>query len=105
MLRSVVHYGLHFLFPGVLAYVFFKSNWKKAWVLMLCTMIIDLDHILAYPDIFVADRCSIGFHPLHSYWAIAFYACLLLLPKSRAIAVGLLLHMITDYQDCFWVSQ
>lgn len=101
ILRFFIHYGLHFLFPGVIAYLFFKSQWKYAWLLMLATMLIDLDHLLANP-IFEANRCSIGFHPLHSIYAIGFYVILLLPKKSRIVAIGLLLHIFTDYQDCFW---
>ncbi len=66
---------------------------------MLATMLVDLDHLLANP-IFDPNRCSIGFHPLHSYYAIGFYFLLLAFPKSRVIAVGLLFHMLTDYVDC-----
>ena len=36
-------------------------------------MLVDLDHLLATP-IFKENRCSINFHPLHSYVAIGFYA-------------------------------
>lgn len=68
---------------------------------MLATMLIDLDHLLADP-IFDPDRCSIGFHPLHSGYAIAVYALLLLWPKARMAAVGLLFHILTDWQDCLW---
>jgi len=69
---------------------------------MLATMLVDLDHLLADP-IFSPDRCSIGFHPLHSEWAIGIYFILLFFPKSRIIAIGLLYHMLTDYQDCLWM--
>ena len=67
-------------------------------------MIVDLDHLLANP-VFDAGRCSIGFHPLHSYYAIGFYFLLLLIPNiyTRIVAVGLLFHMFTDFQDCFWM--
>ena len=39
---------------------------------MYAVMLIDLDHLLATP-IFDPARCSIGFHPLHSYYAIGVY--------------------------------
>ena len=100
MLQFVVHYGLHFLFPGVLAYVFFRGNWKRAWMIMIATMLVDLDHLLA-DSIFDPGRCSVGFHVLHSYWAIACYFVLLAFPKMRIIAVGLLFHMLTDTIDCW----
>ena len=103
MLQSLLHYGLHFLFPGLIAWVFFKNKWKKAYLIMLATMLVDLDHLLANP-IFDPNRCSIGFHPLHSYYAILIYITLLLFPKSRIVAIGLLLHMLTDYLDCNFVK-
>jgi len=103
MLQVIVHYGLHLLFPGAVAWFFFKNQWKKAWLIMLATMLVDLDHLLATP-IFEAGRCSIGFHPLHSYYAIAAYFIMIFFPKFRIVAIGLLLHMFTDFQDCLWTS-
>ena len=102
MLQSILHYGLHLLFPGLIAWVFFRNKWKKAYLIMLATMLVDLDHLLANP-IFDPNRCSIGFHFLHSYYAILIYITLLLFPKSRIVAIGLLLHMLTDYLDCNFV--
>ncbi len=102
--RSLVHYSLHFLAPGLLAWFLFRDIWKKGWLIMIGTMLVDLDHLLARP-IFDPARCSIGFHPLHSGYAIAFYFLLLLYPNKyvRIIAVGLLFHMATDFQDCLWL--
>ncbi|HCV50274.1 MAG: DUF6122 family protein [Saprospiraceae bacterium] len=100
MLQFVVHYSLHFLFPGLLAYLLFRDNWKRAWLVMIATMIVDLDHLLAEP-IFDPGRCSIEYHVLHSYWAIACYFVLLIFPKMRIVALGLLFHMLTDTIDCW----
>lgn len=102
-LQFTVHYSLHFLFPGVIAWFLFRDKWKKAWLIMLASMLVDLDHLLATP-IFEADRCSIGFHPLHSYYAIAIYSIMVFFPKLRILAIGLLFHMFTDFQDCLWTS-
>ncbi len=66
-------------------------------------MLIDLDHLLATP-IFSADRCSIGFHPLHSYYAIAFYVALLAIKNTRLIGIGLVLHIISDGVDCWLMN-
>ena len=99
MIQFLVHYSMHLLVPGLIAFVFFRSEWQKAWLIMLATMLIDLDHLLATP-IFDANRCSIGFHPLHSSWAIIAYFLLLFFPKTRIIGVGLVFHMITDFIDC-----
>ncbi|HET8804217.1 MAG TPA: DUF6122 family protein [Aequorivita sp.] len=101
MLQTLVHYTLHLLVPGLIAYIFFRKEWKKAWLIMLATMLIDVDHLLATP-IFETHRCSINFHPLHTYWAMAIYVALLFFKKTRIIAVGLLFHMLTDYIDCNW---
>ncbi len=100
MLQFVIHYSLHFLFPGLLAYLLFRDNWKRAWLIMIATMIVDLDHLLAEP-IFDPGRCSIEYHVLHSYWAIACYFVLLIFPKMRIVALGLLFHMLTDTIDCW----
>jgi len=63
-------------------------------------MLVDLDHLLA-TTIFDKNRCSINFHPLHTYIAIAFYAFGLLFKKLRIICLALLFHMLTDYIDCY----
>lgn len=99
VVQTIIHYSLHLLAPGLIAWVLFRDHWKKAWLIMLATMLVDLDHLLATP-IFDPDRCSIGFHPLHSYVAIALYPALLLFTKTRIIGVGLLFHMLTDFIDC-----
>ena len=101
MLQTLVHYTLHLLVPGLIAYVFFRNEWKKAWLIMLATMLVDVDHLFATP-IFDPNRCSINFHPLHTYWAMAVYVVLLFFKKTRIIAVGLLFHMLTDFVDCQW---
>ncbi len=97
---SVLHIFLHFAVPAIVARVFFKDKWLKAWLIMVATMVVDLDHLLADP-IYDPDRCSIGFHPLHSWPAIAAYAGLAAWPKTRLIGLGLLIHMALDGIDCF----
>ena len=100
MLQFWVHYGLHFGFPLMLALCFFKQNWIKAYLIMLLAFVIDLDHLLANP-IFDPNRCSINFHPLHSYYAIAVYFILLIPKKSRLFGIGLVAHIIADTADCW----
>ncbi len=99
MLQLVIHYSLHFLVPGLIARVFFKENWKKAWLLLLATMLVDLDHLLTNP-VYLPNRCSINFHILHSYYAIILYVLMFYFKKFRIVAVGLLFHMFTDFIDC-----
>ena len=73
----------------------------RAFVVMLLTMLIDLDHLVASP-IFDANRCSIGYHPLHTVYASIFYLALLFSPswKLKAVSIGCLWHLSTDYIDC-----
>ena len=96
---SVLHLALHAAVPGGVALLLFRPNWKRAWLIMLSTMVVDLDHLLADP-IYDPNRCGIGFHPLHSYPAIAVYALLLILRATRLIASGLVIHMALDGLDC-----
>ena len=71
---------------------------------MISTMIVDIDHLLATP-IYQADRCSINFHPLHSYFAIAIYIVMSFLKRPlNLIGIGLVLHMFADYCDCFHLN-
>lgn len=94
------HIFLHFLAPAIVAVVFYRKTLLKAWLIMVATMAVDLDHLLAVP-VYDPNRCSIGFHPLHSYYAIGVYVILLFFPKTRLVGIGLVIHMILDYIDCF----
>ncbi len=99
-LKFIIHYSFHFIVPLLIAIFFFKENWKKVYFVFIATMLIDLDHLLASP-IFDPNRCSINFHPLHSYIAIAIYFLFIFWKKSRILAIGLLLHILADTIDCF----
>ncbi|MGS2726294.1 DUF6122 family protein [Psychroserpens sp. BH13MA-6] len=100
MMQPIVHYGTHFLLPLIIAYLFYKSSWKRAYLIMLLAFVIDLDHLLATP-LFDPNRCSINFHPLHSYYAFAAYLLLTLIKKTRIIGLGLLIHLLADQFDCW----
>jgi len=103
MLQQVLHYSLHLLFPGLIAYIFFRNHWKKAWLIMIATMLVDVDHLLANP-IYSPNRCSINFHILHSYYAMGVYVVMFYFKKFRIISVGLLFHMFTDFIDCLFMK-
>ena len=105
MLQQLVHYSLHFLVIGVIAYCYDRKHWKKNWLILLATMLVDLDHVVADP-IFLEGRCSIGFHPLHSYFVIPLYLLGAIFIKHKIlklIFIGLVFHMFTDFIDCFWM--
>ncbi len=102
MSRPILHLILHVLVPGAVARLAFADRWRRAWLIMLLTMVVDLDHLLATP-IYDPDRCGIGFHPLHSSAAIGVYCILALIPAARVVGVGLLIHMLLDGIDCVFM--
>ena len=95
----MAHLALHFIAPLLVAFLFFRENLKLSYLAMMLTMFVDLDHLLASP-IYDANRCSIGFHPLHQYWFIAIYLVMSFFSKTRLIGVGLIIHMSLDALDC-----
>jgi hypothetical protein len=102
------HIALHFLIPALITSVFFRKNWKQAYLIMVATMLVDLDHLVANP-IYDPSRCSIGFHPLHQVWFITLYFVLCFFPKTRLVGLGLIIHMCLDSVDCqvtngMWVN-
>lgn len=105
-----MHIALHFLVPLLTALAFYRRRWLEAAGLMVATMVVDVDHLLADP-VYDPERCSIGFHPLHTTPAIALYAALAVLPLLaggehrglrvlQLIGVGLVIHMALDGLDC-----
>lgn len=103
MLRPIIHIVLHVAVPGLTARWAFADRWKKAWVVMVATMVVDLDHLLAVP-IFDPQRCSIGFHPLHAYGMLPIYLGLWAWPRTRLVGAGLVIHMGLDWIDCLWMA-
>lgn len=103
MLRFLAHYGIHFILPIIIAYLFYRKSFKRASFILLLGILIDIDHLLATP-VFDAQRCSINFHVLHSYLAIAVYTLLLIVKKTRLIGLALLIHILADWVDCLFIS-
>ena len=112
----MLHILLHILVPVIVARMFYNENRIHAAVLMVAGMLIDLDHLLADP-IYDPDRCSIGFHTLHTGPFILFYSGLFVIPIAfdkwvsnkishstwqslSLIGLGLVLHIILDGIDC-----
>lgn len=101
--RATLHLILHFLLPLLIAKYYYPNRWRQAYLVLISTMLVDLDHLLANP-IYDPGRCSIGFHPLHSYYLQPFYVLLTILPKTRLVGLGLTLHMSLDAIDCIWMK-
>lgn len=101
-MQALTHYSLHFIFPLAIAWIFYRSDWKRAYLLFLLTMLVDLDHLAASP-VFDSHRCSIQFHFLHTYYAMVLYGVLLFFRRPfHYLGLGLMMHMATDLIDCFW---
>ena len=99
MLREILHYGLHIGLPLAVAFFGYPNRKGKVFAILLLGMGIDADHLLATP-VFDPDRCSIGFHPLHGWIAIAAYTGLFAYRRTRLLGLGLLLHILADAADC-----
>lgn len=112
----MIHIALHFVVPFLVAIMFYKESWRNATLWMILTMIVDIDHLLADP-IYDPNRCSIGFHPLHTSIPIVVYFLMFLIPilyqrfasKTEVssslrlvhlLGLGLLIHMFLDWTDC-----
>ncbi|WP_071585704.1 DUF6122 family protein [Ochrovirga pacifica] len=99
----LIHYGLHFIAPLGIAYLYKSDHWRYNYFVLIATMLVDLDHLFAYPNIFDPNRCSINFHPLHSYPSVFVYFIFLFFKKTRLLGIGLLFHMLTDLLDCLFL--
>ncbi|MFW5810989.1 MAG: DUF6122 family protein [Thermodesulfobacteriota bacterium] len=102
MFHTFIHLSLHLLIPAGVAKRWYSNRFWPAWGIMIAAMAVDLDHLLANP-VFDPNRCSIGFHPLHSIAAVGAYLLLALVPASkwlRLAGIGLLIHMGVDGADC-----
>jgi hypothetical protein len=110
------HIPLHLLVPLLVAVGVYRSRWRNATLIMIATMVVDADHLLADP-IYDPSRCSLGFHPLHTTPALVIYAALFVLPLIvgrkadgqglrptarvlQLMGLGLLIHMALDRIDC-----
>jgi hypothetical protein len=104
MLQTFVHYANHFLVIFFIARLYIPKHVWKSYLVLLATMLIDIDHLWATP-IFDPSRCSIGFHTFHSEIAILVYVFTFIFIKNkwvRLICIGLIFHVITDAIDCIW---
>lgn len=95
----MLHLALHLSVPLLVALLFFRGSWKTSFMMMMATMLVDIDHLFANP-IYDPARCSVGFHPLHQLWFVVFYFVLCFFPKTRLVGLGLTIHMVLDSIDC-----
>ena len=77
-----------------------KTNLKYVSLLVLSSNLIDLDHLLANP-IYDPTRCSINFHPLHSWYMFPVYLIGSFVGKYKYLFWGIGVHLVLDFFDCF----
>lgn len=102
-MRLILHLALHLLVPLAVSRLGFPRRWKIVWLTMMSAMVIDIDHLFADP-VFDPNRCSINYHPLHTYQAILIYMLLAFIPVARIFGLGLLVHIVLDGIDCIWLN-
>lgn len=95
----LLHLFFHVAVPVAVAALFFRKDFRNATLLMLAGILIDIDHLAASP-IVDPNRCSVGYHLLHSFWLIPVYMALALYPKTRLVGLGLMIHVILDTAEC-----
>lgn len=95
----LLHMVLHVAVPVAVAAFFYKPKFKRAALLMLAGILIDVDHVVAVP-ILDPERCSVGYHLLHSYWLIPAYIALAIYPRTRLVGLGLVIHIVLDATAC-----
>lgn len=96
----LLHMILHVTVPLAVAWLAYREQFRRAFLIMLAGIAIDVDHLLVTP-ILNPDRCSVGFHLLHSYWLCGLYLVLALYKKTRLLGLGLVIHILLDAIECF----
>lgn len=102
MYREFIHYGIHLLLPVLIGILAFPQYRLRAVLILLGGILLDVDHLLADP-VFDPNRCSIDFHPLHTYWAMGIYLLLLFPRKTRIFGIAFMIHMLADSADCLLI--
>ena len=87
LLKLLAHYGLHLVAPYFLAALWPERSRLRVYLLLLATMVIDLDHLLVRP-IFDPERCSVGFHLLHSWPFVCCTRCSVCYPTNASAGRG-----------------
>jgi hypothetical protein len=102
-IRPLLHLALHVLAPLAVAVIFYRKKWARAWLIMLAGWLIDVDHLLADP-VYDPGRCSVTTHILHRWPAQILYLLLAIVPKTRLVGLGLVIHVLLDALDCLAIA-
>jgi hypothetical protein len=96
---AIFHIALHLAVPALVVALFYRPRWWQSYLWLLAGLVIDIDHLLAVP-IYDPQRCSIGFHPFHTWQLLPVYVLLCLWPRTRLLGYGVMLHLLLDAGDC-----
>lgn len=98
-----IHIAADIILAAIILLLFKKLRTTKAFLkisgILIASNLIDLDHLIANP-IFDPLRCSINFHPLHSWPVFPLYIIGLYFPKTRILSLGVILHLALDAINC-----
>jgi hypothetical protein len=103
VIRPSAHLLLHICVPAAVAWRWGGRHRFRVFVLLMTSMLIDLDHLIADP-IYAPGRCSIGFHPLHRWPALLVYMGLAISKPARWFGLGALIHLGLDTLDCLMMG-
>ncbi len=98
-MNVLIHILASILLVFVIRFFDKKTDIRRIFVLVLGSNLIDLDHFLANP-IYSPSRCSINFHPLHSWYMLPVYILGSFWKDYRYLFFGIMLHLILDGIDC-----
>jgi hypothetical protein len=102
-IRPLLHIALHVLAPLAVAVICYRGRWYRAWLIMLAGWLIDVDHLLADP-VYDPGRCSVTTHLLHRWPAQVLYLLLAMVPRTRLLGLGLVIHVLLDALDCLAIA-
>jgi hypothetical protein len=106
ILSNIVLVGLIYLFDNEIKECAKKD--KKSllylFLVIISTNLIDIDHLLAKP-IYDPTRCSINFHPLHSWYTMPIWVMGTLFKNKyiRYFSLAVLLHLWLDWIQCLLI--
>jgi hypothetical protein len=102
-IRPLLHIALHVLAPLAVAVICYRGRWYRAWLIMPAGWLIDVDHLLADP-VYDPGRCSVTTHLLHRWPAQVLYLLLAMVPRTRLLGLGLVIHVLLDALDCLAIA-
>ncbi|AOS98386.1 hypothetical protein AUP74_03019 [Microbulbifer aggregans] len=96
-----LNWTLHLAAPIAVAWFFFRSQWKRAALIMVAANLVALDRVF-FAAAETPTNCAINAYPLHTMLPISLYGAMMFLPwlPVRLLGIGLVLHMLVDALGC-----